>query len=121
VITVLNETAIVNGIETRVVEECETKSGRLGEISRNYYAIDTRNKDVYYFDEDVDMYSGGQISSHGGAWLSGVGDARFGLMMPGSVAPEAKLYQEIAPGIDMDLARIIGLSEILVTANLRRF
>ena len=115
VITVLNETIIVDGIETRVVEERETKAGRLVEISRNYYAIDTRTSDVYYFGEDVDIYAGGQVSSHGGAWLSGVGDARFGLIMPGTVALEAKHYQEIAPGVAMDRARIIGLSENLVT------
>lgn len=35
VITVLKETAMVDGIETRLVEERETKGGRLGEIPRN--------------------------------------------------------------------------------------
>ena len=35
-------------------------------------------------------------------------------MMPGMVALEAKHYQEIAPGVAMDRARIIGLSENLV-------
>ena len=34
-ITVLKETAMVDGIETRLVEERETKGGRLGEIPRN--------------------------------------------------------------------------------------
>ena len=115
VITVLNETVMVDGIETRVVEERETKGGRLVEISKNYFAIDSRTGDVYYFGEDVDMYAGGQISSHDGAWLSGAGGARFGLMMPGRVSLEAKHYQEIAPGVAMDRARIISLSETLVT------
>jgi hypothetical protein len=115
VITVLDETLIVDGVETRVVEERETRGGNLVEVSRNYYAIDTRTKDVYYFGEDVDMYTGGQISAHRGAWLSGVGDMRFGLMMPGRVVLEAKHYQEIAPSIAMDRARIVGLSETLMT------
>src|SRR5688572_23430292 len=39
VITVLNETKVVDGIETRVVEEKETEGGNLVEISRNYFAI----------------------------------------------------------------------------------
>lgn len=78
VITVLDETVMVDEVETWVVEERETKGGKLTKISRNYYVIDARTRDVYYFGEDVDMYTGGQISSHGGAWLSGVGDARFG-------------------------------------------
>jgi hypothetical protein len=36
VITVLNETKIVDGTETRVVEERETEDGELVEVSRNY-------------------------------------------------------------------------------------
>lgn len=67
------------------------------------------------------MYIGDQVSSNGGDWLSGAGDARIGLMMPGRAALEAKHYQEFAPGIAMDRARIIGWSETLVTANLSRF
>jgi len=42
-------------------------------------------------------------------------------LRPFSWAPEAKHCPEIAPGIAMDRARIIGLSETLVTANLSRF
>jgi hypothetical protein len=39
VITVLNETKVVDGIETRVVEERESEDGELVEISRNYFAV----------------------------------------------------------------------------------
>src|SRR5262249_44093690 len=39
VITVLNETKMVDGVETRVVEEHESKDGKVVEISRNYFAI----------------------------------------------------------------------------------
>src|SRR6187401_2046942 len=39
IITVLHETKIVDGIETRVVEEKETADGQLVEVSRNYFAI----------------------------------------------------------------------------------
>src|SRR6188508_448623 len=41
-ITVLPETKIVSGVETRVVEERETKNGALVEVSRNYFAISKR-------------------------------------------------------------------------------
>jgi hypothetical protein len=115
VVTVLNETVVIDGIEARVIEERETKGDRLVEISRNYYAIDPLTNDVYYFGEDVDMYTDAQGSRHTGAWLSGVDDARFGLIMPGKVELEAKHYQEIAPRIAMDRARIVGLDETLTT------
>jgi hypothetical protein len=42
VITVLTETKTVDGVETRVVEERETKNGKPVEVSRNYFAINTR-------------------------------------------------------------------------------
>jgi hypothetical protein len=95
IITVLNETKTVDGVETRVVEERETRDGRLIEVSRNYFAISRRTNDVFYFGEDVDMYRGGEVVSHTGAWLSGVGDANAGLsvaeceLLPGS-CPERR-------------------------------
>jgi hypothetical protein len=81
VITVLAETRVVDGVETRVVEERETKAGALVEVSRNYYALSRRTNSVFYFGEDVDMYANGKVTSHDGAWLSGAKGAKFGLMM----------------------------------------
>src|SRR5437870_4930312 len=48
-VTVLNETKKVDGVECRVVEENETKAGRLLEKSRNYFAISKRTNSVFYF------------------------------------------------------------------------
>jgi hypothetical protein len=111
IVTVLNETKTVDGVETRVVEERESRGGRLIEISRNYFAMSSRTNDVFYFGEDVDMYRGGEVVSHTGAWLSGVGDAKFGLMMPGQVSVNAGYYQEVAPKVAMDRAVIVSASE----------
>jgi hypothetical protein len=83
-ITVLDETKVVDGVKTRIVEERETQRGKLEEISRNYFAIAKTTNDLYYFGEDVDVYKDGKVSGHEGSWLAGVNGARFGLMMPGS-------------------------------------
>lgn len=115
VITVLDETVRVDNVETRVVEERETAKGDLVEISRNFFAISTRTNAVFYFGEDVDMYKGGKVVSHEGAWRSGVNGARFGLAMPGLALLSAKYYQEIAPGVAMDRAEIVGLAETVKT------
>lgn len=82
-ITVLGATREVDGVETRVVEERETKAGALTEISRNYFAISQRTNSIFYFGEEVDIYRNGKVVDHEGAWLAGVDGARFGLMMPG--------------------------------------
>jgi hypothetical protein len=115
VITVLDETEMVDGVTTRVVEERESVDGKLIEVSRNFFAISKRTGDVYYFGEDVDMYRDGKITSHEGAWRSGVGGARFGLMMPGDVRMGRRFHQEIAPKVAMDRARVVAVGATVVT------
>jgi len=114
-ITVLNETKLVDGVETRIVEERETVNGQPVEISRNYFAISRRTSDVFYFGEDVDMYKDGTVTSHEGAWLSGVNGAHFGLAMPGTPLLGARYYQEVAPKVAMDRAEVVSLKEKLET------
>jgi len=114
-ITVLNETKKVDGVETRVVEERETKGGQLIEVARNYFAISKRTNDVFYFGEDVDMYKDGKIINHEGTWLSGVNGSKFGLIMPGRPLLNARYYQEVAPKVAMDRATIVSVSETVET------
>ena len=114
-ITVLDETRIVAGVETRVVEEREAKEGKLVEVSRNFFAISKRTNDVFYFGEEVDIYRDGKVVSHEGAWLAGVDGARWGLMMPGTPLLGARYCQEIAPGVAMDRAAIAAVADTLQT------
>ncbi len=115
VISVLDETKTVEGVETRVVEERETKDGKLVEISRNFFAISKRNNSVFYFGEDVEIYKDGKVVRREGEWLSGENGARFGLMMPGQALLGARHYQEIAPKVAMDRAEIVSLNDTFNT------
>ena len=103
-VTVKDETKNVDGVECRVVEERETKGDKVVEVSNNYYAISKRTNSVYYFGEDA-----------GGAWWSGENGARFGLMMPGLPLIGAKHYQEIAPGVAMDRAEVVSVTDTVKT------
>jgi len=114
-ITVLNETKTITGVRTRVVEEMETRNNQLVEVSRNYFAICKPNNSVVYFGEDVDIYEGGVLASHDGAWLAGGVDARPGLIMPGVLLIGARYFQEIAPDVAMDRAEILSISEVVKT------
>jgi hypothetical protein len=116
-ITVLDETRNVGDVETRVVEERETSGDTPLEVSRNYFAIDKRTGDVYYFGEDVDTYKHGKVAGHEGGWHHGSDRARFGLAMPGSPALGARYYQEQAPGVAMDRAEVVSLTDRLVTPS----
>jgi hypothetical protein len=115
VITVLDETKVVDGVTTRVVEERETTGEALVEVSRNYFAINSTTRDVFYFGEAVDIYKNGKVVDHEGAWQSGENGARFGLAMPGEPRLSQKYYQEVAPKIAMDRAAIVGVHALVKT------
>lgn len=114
-ITVLNETRVVDGVTVGVLEERETKNGKLAEISYNFFATDSATGDVYYFGEDVDNYKDGKVINHDSAWRSGVDGARFGLMIPGNPRVGQKYYQEVAPGVALDRVEIVSTDATLKT------
>jgi hypothetical protein len=115
-VTILNDTMTVDGVKVGVLEERETKDGKLVEVSRNFFATDKRNGDVYYFGEEVDNYKDGKIVDHESAWRAGENGARFGLMIPGTPKVGDKFYQEIAPKVAMDRVEIVSTDETLRTA-----
>ena len=115
IITVLDETKLINGINTRVIEEREEKNGELAEISRNFYAIDQETGDAFYFGEEVDFYENNQISGHKGEWLAYENQNKPGLIMPGIPLVGMKYYQELAPGAAMDRAEVMSISETFTT------
>lgn len=114
-ITVLDETKKVDGVETRVIEEKETKNGQVIEISRNFFAISKRTNNVYYFGEEVDIYENGKIVEHTGAWLSGVKGAKYGLWMPGTILIGARFCNEVAPDAAMDRSEVVRLTATVET------
>jgi hypothetical protein len=119
-ITVLNETEdFYSGrrtVTTRVVEELEWEDANanglvdadetLIEISRNFYA-QTQDGTVCYFGEDVDIYEGGVVVSHEGAWRADDRGNAPGIFMPADPQPGMTYQQEVAPGIAEDTATVI--------------
>lgn len=110
-ITVLQETELVDGVVTRVVEEYEEEDGELVEVSRNFVAVCRETGDVWYFGEDVDDYEDGEIVGHEGAWRAGVDGAQPGLLMPGTPFTGARYHEEIAPGVAEDRVQITSVDE----------
>ena len=114
VITVLNDTKKIGNVDTRVVEENETKNGKTVEISRNFFAFCRQTSSVYYFGEEVDIYKDGKIANHEGAWIAG-GKNKAGIFSPGLVLLGARFYTEIAPGVAMDRMEVVSMSETKTT------
>jgi len=115
VITVLEETRKVAGVETRIVEERETRNGELVEVSRNFFAVCGPTDDVFYFGEAVDLYKGGKVVDDEGSWTAGVAGAKPGLFMPSRPLLGARCYQELAPGVAMDRIEVVSDSVSLKT------
>lgn len=113
--TVLDETRLVDGVQTRVIEEREEEAGAVKEVSRNYFAMDPATGDLYYFGEDVDNYKDGKVAHHAGSWLSGVNGAHFGLMLPGKPTVGRKFQHEVAPGVAMDRGETVNIGATVKT------
>jgi hypothetical protein len=137
-ITVLDETESVGSIQTRVVEERESKDGRLVEVSRNFFAICQETNSVFYFGEDVFICDAGLEGdlpfncpdgpvSHDGEWrafeLAEDGESfnMPGIIMPGTILLGSRYFQEIAPDVAMDRAEIVGMDETVESPTLPPF
>jgi hypothetical protein len=119
-ITVLSKTETLykgrRSIDTRVVEELEwidanangvVDSGEeLLEVSYNYFA-QTQAGTVCYFGEAVDIYEGGEVVSHEGAWRADAPGNAPGIFMPAVPDEGMTFQQEMAPGIAEDQATIV--------------
>ncbi|HKK09095.1 MAG TPA: PepSY domain-containing protein [Gemmatimonadota bacterium] len=110
-VTVLEDTLVVDGHPTRVVEEREWHGGALAEVSRNYVAMCPSSGDAYYFGETTDEYRNGKVVGHEGSWRAGRDGAHAGLLLPGHPEVGEAYFQEVAPGVAMDRARVVSTSE----------
>lgn len=115
-ITVTNDTKVFGGVTARAVEERETRGSDVLERTLDYYAMDPATGDVFYFGEAVDVYNAaGLQTGHPGAWLAYEHGNRPGLIVPGTPLVGMKYYQELAPGLAMDRAKVISISESVST------
>ena len=115
-ITALNKQETVGGVTTRVIEERETANGALSEVSRNFFA-QTSDGTVCYFGEEVDIYEGGKIVSHQGAWRGDQPGNAPGIIMPASPKPGMKFQFESAPGVAEDQGTVVGSGTVDVPAG----
>jgi hypothetical protein len=119
-ITVLDATETLysgrRSVTTRVVEELEWEDANanalvdagetLVEVSNNYFA-QTQDGTVCYFGEAVDIYEGGVVVSHEGAWRADERGNAPGIFMPADPQPGMTYQQELAPGVAEDRATIV--------------
>lgn len=113
IVTVLDETQVVAGVTTRVVEERESANGELVEISRNFF-VQAPDGSVCYFGEDVAIYENGVVVDSAGQWRAGLNSAIPGIFMPADPAVGQAFRQEVAPGVAEDRVEIVAAGETVV-------
>jgi hypothetical protein len=111
IITVLDETKVVDGVETRVVEERKIRGGELAKISLNYFAISSKTDNVYLFGEQITKFKNGESHIAESSWEAGVNDARFGMILPGRPEVGMKFSRKQAPMAAKYHAEVMSLSE----------
>lgn len=102
---VLEETEMVAGVETHVLEHKEYVDGEIEEIARNFY-VEASDGTVCYFGEDVENYEDGELANTDGSWRAGVDGAKPGIIMPADPMVGDAYFQENAPGFAIDMGRV---------------
>src|SRR3954447_2096103 len=109
VVTVTDQTIVIQGVRCTVAHDDLYISGKLEETTDDWYAQD-RGGTVWYFGEDTkELDSNGNVTSTEGSWKSGVDGARAGIIMPAHPRVGDAYRQEFYAGHAEDFAKILDL------------
>jgi hypothetical protein len=108
-LTTLAETAMIGGVECRVVRELETLNGERIEDSVNWFA-QHKSGEVWYFGEIAMHYEDGILDSLEGSWKFGKDGAKPGIVMPAFPSTGNVHRQQFHLNVAEDIARIVSTS-----------
>ena len=106
VVTVLDQTKTIQGVETRVVHDQVSEDGQVTEDTHDWYAQDTEGN-LWYFGEDTAEYENGKLKTKEGSWTAGVDGALAGIIMPANPKVGMTYREEYYKGHAEDGASII--------------
>jgi hypothetical protein len=110
VVTVLDSTRDVNGIEARVVHDVVTEDGDVVEDTYDWYAQDD-DGNIWYLGEDTKEFENGKVVSTEGSWEAGVDGAQGGILVPAEPRVGMRYRQEYLEGEAEDAAEVLSLDE----------
>lgn len=112
-VTLLPSTRTIewDGAQVEVVEALYAAydDRRLVEVTLDFFA-QADDGSVWYFGEEVDNYSGGVVSDHGGAWLAGR-DGPPGMIMPADPQVGDVFRPENIPGLVFEEDIVLSTGE----------
>ena len=101
-------------VEVLVMEDREIEDGELTEVALDYFA-QSDDGTVYYLGEDVDIYKGGQVTGHSGAWLYGKDTQTPGVIIPGSPKVGDQFKSEDVSATINESNEVVSVSETVKT------
>jgi hypothetical protein len=112
VVTVLDRTKTVEGVEARVVHDVVTEEGKLVEDTYDWYSQDAEGS-VWYVGEATKEYDEGRLVGTEGSWEAGVDGAQAGIVMPAKPEVGMEYRQEHYEGEAEDAGKVLSLDEWL--------
>lgn len=111
VVTVLDETRVVDGVTATVVHDVvsEAPSGNLIEDTHDWYAQDKKGN-VWYLGEDTKKYERQKVDTRG-SWEAAVDGARPGLLMVAKPTVGRSYRQEYYKGEAEDRGKVVAIDE----------
>ncbi|HEV7589779.1 MAG TPA: PDC sensor domain-containing protein [Longimicrobium sp.] len=118
VITVTDETRMIQGIRAIVVRDQVFVDGRLTEDTRDWYGQD-RDGNVWYLGEDSHELRDGRVVSTEGSWEAGVDGAVPGIAMwADPTAHVGEPYrQEYRRGVAEDMGKVVALHAVVTVPH----
>ena len=113
-VTVRRKTKVIDGVETRVVEEKEEQNGQPTKVVWRYYAIDRTTSALYCFGVHTQAYYKGRLVSHRG-WRSGTRAAMFTLVLPAAPKVGDMLLRNHRPDSPRRQENVIAVAVKVVT------
>jgi hypothetical protein len=99
-------------VRTLVMKERSYVDGELEEVALAYFA-QADDGTVYYFGEDVNIYSNRKLVSQEGTWRFGVDTNQLWIIMPAHPKVGTPFQPENVPGITTEGDGVISVSEIV--------
>ena len=100
---------VILGVTVTVVRDRVYIGKELIEDTLDWFAQD-KDGNVWYLGEDVKNYVGGVFDNTEGSWEAGVNGAQAGINMLAVPEPGDTYFQENAPGVAEDMARVKRLA-----------
>jgi hypothetical protein len=110
VVSVLNETREILGVECTVVRDTVSVDGELVEDTHDWFAQDKWGN-VWYFGEISVNYEDGEISDVEGSWEAGEDGAKPGIVMPAAPQVGEVYRQEYLIAEAEDVGAVVALNQ----------